>query len=143
MAALGEPHTLSNDNSAKIQENTPTKKVGYDPAADLKKGICGYEKCKRKVLPPSDGNGPSIACEEHATTYKTAFQYLKPDDCQIIFSTEVEFGACFDRVHQQIHFDAEKTAPEGTVNKYADHYAEVGRTYGAYNMSDRFFIPQS
>ena len=44
-----------------------TKKVGYDPAADIKRGICGFENYKNKIPVPTDDEHAPISCEDHHT----------------------------------------------------------------------------
>ena len=113
-----------------------TKKVGYDPEADLKRGVCGYEGCKLKLRVVAAGAPKPLNCESHEETRAKCFSYLDEKTCHTDFNTKFEFSTTFAKSHQCIHHDADKTNKEGHLGEGREHYQDVGRTYGAYNLSE-------
>ena len=82
-----------------------TKRVGYVAENDVKKGVCGYDSCKKK-LPTSSKEVPKpIECDDHEQTRQTAFRYLTDEQCQKQYNAELEFSQALDHVHACIHKD--------------------------------------
>ena len=66
------------------EENAPTKKVGYNKAADLARGVSGYEGCKRRFEPADpDNKKVIISRENHSVTHSVAFRYMTELECII------------------------------------------------------------
>ena len=116
--------------------DTATKKVGYDPKADLAKGVCGYDGCKKKLPSHDEDEEKPISCEDHGVTHSVAYKYMAEAECQRMYNTDVPFSDCFDSSHGIIHKNEEKDCMEGHCGGGERHYQDAGRDYGAYNLSE-------
>ena len=133
------PKQLSRSGKGKrVKANAPTvtKRVGYDGASDVRKGICCYDGCKKRLPQPSDDNLKPIACNEHEETYEVGYSYMTEDGCRAKYNSELEFAETFDSSHVIVNKAEEKSCNDGSVEKGTEHFQEVGRTYGAYDLKE-------
>ena len=128
---------LSRNSQATAMANAPTQRVSYNNAADLARGVCGYEGCKHKNEPADpDSTKVIISCEPHSVTHSVALRYMTELECQSKHNGEVELAERFSTSHDCIHRKDEKECSEGHVRRCRDHYQECSKLFGAYSLSE-------
>ena len=121
--------------AATANENKVTLKVGYNAQVDIRKWICGYDTCRRKLPQPTVEYPSPIACCNHTETYDAAFSYMELEQAaQTNYNGEVEVSQYFDTVHGVIHNGDDKECSDGFVGNDRKHFRVAARTYGAYAM---------
>ena len=83
------------------------------------------------------GNPDPISCGDHTHTYKTAYSYFCTEkDFQQKHNAEVVFGDNVDRAHGVLHKGDDNAATDGFVSTATEHYQDVGRAHGAYDLKE-------
>ena len=122
-------------------EPPPTKKVGYNPAEDIKRGICALEGCKKKAAVIPKEKGPFM-CDDHEETRTRGYGYIGHRS-QFIqqYNAEVQFSQSVQSAHAVVHHDAEKTCRGGQCGKGTMHYQDCARDYGGWNLKEPYLTP--
>ena len=111
------------------------KKVGYNAAIDIKRGVCGYEGCKLKIDQATEG-ASNISCPNHEAVHKISYKYLSPGDCQQKYNSDATFSECVDCSYGVVHDGDEKPCKEGHMSDNKEHFQKASKVYGAWSLKD-------
>ena len=117
----------------------PKKESFFDPEVSIKKGLCGFEGCKCKIMKACDricdeDMGPLVSCPKHHDTFWSGYRYMDEKACQTQYGQELSFQTCFNNSHE-IKLGNVENPHDGHIATGMEGEMKAKRKYGAYNAS--------